>query len=79
MVHLKFALPLGLLTTLSLPAADPPKPKVRAITAFVTIDAKSYPSQIEETVKFLNQVRDAVNAAGYDVAGIPQSQNIRNS
>src|ERR1700756_312014 len=51
-------------------AADTPKPKVRAITGFVTIDAKSYPAQLEETVKFLSQVRDAVKAAGYDVAGI---------
>src|SRR5580704_5700196 len=54
----------------SLRAADPPKPKVRAITGFITIDAKSYPSQIDETVKFLSQVRDAIKAAGYDVAGI---------
>jgi len=51
-------------------AADPPKPKVRAITGFITIDAKSYRSQIDETVKFLSQVRDAIKAAGYDVAGI---------
>ena len=51
-------------------AADQAKPKVRAITGFITIDAKTYPSQIEETVKFLSQVRDAVKAAGYDVAGI---------
>src|SRR5277367_935350 len=60
------------LTTLS--AAEPPKPptkpKIRAITGFITIDAKSYPTQIEEAVKFLSQVRDAVKAAGYDVAGI---------
>jgi uncharacterized protein (UPF0210 family) len=70
MAHLKYALPLGLLTALLLPAAGAPKPKVRAITAFITIDTKSYPAQIEETVKFLNQVRDAVKAAGYDVAGI---------
>jgi uncharacterized protein (UPF0210 family) len=54
----------------SLRAAGAPKPKVRAITGFITIDAKSYPSQIEETVKFLSQVRDAIQAAGYDVAGI---------
>jgi uncharacterized protein len=51
-------------------AAEPAKPKVRAITGFITIDAKSYPAQIEETVAFLSQVRDAVKAAGYDVAGI---------
>jgi hypothetical protein len=70
MAHMKYALALGLFTALLLPAADAPKPKVRAITTFVTIDAKSYPAQIEETVKFLSQVRDAVKAAGYDVAGI---------
>src|ERR1700690_1878172 len=64
---------LILFTSLAPPAlraADAPKPKVRAITGFITIDAKSYPSQIEETVKFLGQVRDAIQAAGYDVAGI---------
>src|SRR5579872_6627573 len=47
-----------------------PKPRIRAITGFVTIDAKSYASQIEETVTFLSKVRDSVKAAGYDVAGI---------
>src|SRR6516165_4754026 len=46
------------------------KPRIRAITGFITIDAKSYASQIQETVTFLSQVRDAVKAAGYDVAGI---------
>jgi uncharacterized protein (UPF0210 family) len=51
-------------------AGDPPKPKVRAITGFITIDAKSYPRQIEEAVTFLSQVRASVQNAGYDVAGI---------
>jgi uncharacterized protein len=46
------------------------KPRVRAITGFITIDAKSYASQIQEAVTFLSQVRDAVKATGYDVAGI---------
>src|SRR5215831_5377374 len=50
--------------------AEPVKPRIRAITGFVTIDAKSYSAQIEETVAFLSKVRDAVKAAGYDVAGI---------
>jgi uncharacterized protein (UPF0210 family) len=59
-----------LLTALALPAAEPVKPKVRAITGFVSIDANSYAAQISDTVKFLNQVRHAVEAAGYDVAGI---------
>src|SRR5437868_9950909 len=51
-------------------AADPVKPRVRAITGFVTLDQKSYASQLEDTVAFLNRVRDAVKAAGYDVAGV---------
>jgi hypothetical protein len=70
MSHLKRALVLGVLAALLLPAAGAPKPKARAITAFITFDAKSYPAQIAETVKFLTQIRDAVKAAGYDVAGI---------
>src|SRR5580698_2965055 len=70
MALLKHMLAVGLSMALLLPAAEAAKPKVRAITGFVTIDAKSYPAQIEETVKFLSQVRDAVKAAGYDVAGI---------
>ena len=51
-------------------AVPAPKPRVRAITGFITVDPKSYPAQIEDTVRFLSQVRDAVKAAGYDVAGI---------
>src|SRR5215469_17001968 len=70
MAHLNRALALGALTALLLHAAEAPKPKVRAITGFITIDAKSYPAQIEQTVMFLSQMRDAVKAVGYDVAGI---------
>ncbi len=69
----RFLSGLILLTSLALTAllaAETPKPKIRAITGFITIDAKSYPSQIQEAVKFLSQVRDALNAAGYDVASI---------
>ena len=46
------------------------KPRIRAITGFITIEPKTYESQIQETVTFLNQVREALKAAGYDVAGI---------
>ena len=66
----KGVLILALLSALSLPAADTRKPKVRAITGFVTIDPKSYPAQLEDAAKFLGRVRDAVKVAGYDVAGI---------
>jgi uncharacterized protein (UPF0210 family) len=51
-------------------ASEPVKPKIRAITGFITIDAKSYPAQIEEAVRFLSQVRDAEKAAGFEVSGI---------
>ncbi len=51
-------------------AADRAKPKVRAVTGFITIDAKSYPSQFEEAAKFLTQVRETIQAAGYEVQGI---------
>ena len=40
MAHLKRAFALTVLLALLLPAADAPKPKIRAITAFITIDAK---------------------------------------
>ncbi len=74
MMHSKRILSaIVLLTSFALPAvraADGSKPKVRAITGFVTIDVKSYPSQIEEAVKFLSRVRDAITAAGYTVQGI---------
>jgi uncharacterized protein (UPF0210 family) len=62
-----------LLTASFLPAlraADRAKPKVRAVTGFITIDAKSYPSQFEEAAKFLIQVRETIQAAGYEVQGI---------
>lgn len=54
----------------ALRAADRAKAKVRAVTGFITIDAKSYPSQFEEAAKFLSQVREAIQAAGYEVQGI---------
>jgi uncharacterized protein len=74
MEHLKrvlFALALAAIAAApAVCATDPVKPKVRAITGFVTIDPKSYRVQIQETVTFLSHVREAVKGAGYDVAGI---------
>lgn len=55
---------------LAMHANQSPKPKIRAITGFITIDAKSYPSQIEQAVTFLNRVRTAIQSAGYEVSGI---------
>jgi uncharacterized protein (UPF0210 family) len=46
------------------------KPKVRAITAFIDIDSKSYPAQLEATAKFLNAARAAYTKAGFEVETI---------
>lgn len=70
MIQLMNTLSLGLVAAMLLPAAGAPKPKIRAITGFITIDAKSYPMQFEDAVKFLSHVRDAMRDAGYEVAGI---------
>jgi uncharacterized protein len=45
-------------------------PKVRAITAFIDIDVKNYASQIEDTVRFLNDARQAYTGAGFEVETI---------
>jgi uncharacterized protein (UPF0210 family) len=46
------------------------RPKVRAITAFINIDPKTYSTEIENTVQFLNGVREAYRSAGFEVEGI---------
>src|ERR1700693_2971166 len=69
----RILLSIMLLGAVSIPARRAPhraKPKVRAVTGFITIDAKSYPSQFEEAAKFLIQVRETIQAAGYEVQGI---------
>src|ERR1017187_6395512 len=47
-----------------------PRPKVRAITAFIDVDAQNYQRQIEDTVKFLSSVREAFRTAGWEVETI---------
>ncbi|HEX3743150.1 MAG TPA: DUF711 family protein [Bryobacteraceae bacterium] len=47
-----------------------PRPKVRAITAFIDVDAQNYTHQIEDAVQFLNAARDAYRSAGWDVETI---------
>ncbi|HLK65376.1 MAG TPA: DUF711 family protein [Bryobacteraceae bacterium] len=46
------------------------RPKVRAITAFVHIDARTYAAEIENTMQFLNGAREAYRAAGFEVEGV---------
>jgi uncharacterized protein (UPF0210 family) len=57
-------------TSSAVRSAETSRPKIRAITGFITIDPKSYRSQIEDSVKFLSQVRVAIQARGYEVSGI---------
>jgi uncharacterized protein len=47
-----------------------PRPKVRAITAFIDVDAQNYTRQIEDATKFLGGVREQYRAAGWEVETI---------
>jgi uncharacterized protein (UPF0210 family) len=55
-----------LLTLASLAIAEE-RPKVRAITAFIRIDAAHYQTQLGDAVKFLNAAREQYKAAGFEV------------
>ena len=46
------------------------RPKVRAITAFINIDPKTYATEIESTMQFLNSAREAYRGAGFEVEGV---------
>src|SRR5260370_40212865 len=46
------------------------RPKVRAITAFINIDAKTYSAEIDDTMKFLNFAREEFRGAGFEVEGV---------
>ena len=62
---------LGLSVLALLGAAQPPKPKIRAITGFITIDAKSYAAQIEEAVTFLSRSQERRRGGGLSSVGHP--------
>jgi len=49
---------------------DKPKPKVRAITAFVRIDQKNFQKQIEDTVVVLHLAESEFKSIGYEVQTI---------
>uniref|UniRef100_Q01SX8 DUF711 domain-containing protein n=1 Tax=Solibacter usitatus (strain Ellin6076) TaxID=234267 RepID=Q01SX8_SOLUE len=46
------------------------KPKVRAITAFIRIDAQHYETQVGEAVTFLKAAREEYKASGFEVETI---------
>jgi uncharacterized protein (UPF0210 family) len=50
--------------------AEPAKPKVRAITAFVALDRARYAERIQDTLKMLRQARQTMEAAGYQVESV---------
>jgi len=45
------------------------RPRIRAVTAFIEIDAGNYASRIAESQKFLAAAKDALNRAGFEGAG----------
>ncbi len=61
---------LALFLALSSFAFAQSRPKVRAITAFIRIDAAHYETQVAEAVKFLNAARDEYKASGFEVETI---------
>src|SRR5580658_1445211 len=58
---------LALLALASLAVAADSRPKVRAVTAFINIDAQHYQAQYEETMRFLDSAREAYRTAGFEV------------
>jgi len=51
-------------------AADPDKPKIRAITAFVNLDRSQYQPQIADAVKMLKYARTVFESRGFEVQTI---------
>jgi len=61
---------LFLLAAASTLLAAESRPKVRAIAAFVKLDASKWEQQVGETVAFLNAAREEYKAAGFEVETI---------
>ena len=52
------------------PPADPDKPKIRAITAFINLDRTQYQPEIEDALKMLKYARTVFESRGYEVQTI---------
>jgi len=61
---------LAILALASLAFGADERPKVRAVTAFIDIDPKTYAAQLDDTMKFLNSAREAFRGAGFEVEGV---------
>jgi uncharacterized protein (UPF0210 family) len=65
-VYLGLACLVSLAALTAAQAADQPKPKVRAITAFVRLDAATYATQISDTLVVLHALQSEFAKAGYE-------------
>src|SRR5215472_412776 len=45
------------------------RPRIRAVTAFIEVDAGNYATKIAEAQKFLAAAKEALNKAGFEGAG----------
>jgi len=61
---------LAIVALASLAWAADSRPKVRAVTAFIDIDATNYQAQYETAMRFLDGAREAYRAAGFEVEGV---------
>ncbi|HKE27383.1 MAG TPA: DUF711 family protein [Bryobacteraceae bacterium] len=61
---------LSLLVLAATAFAADSRPKVRAITAFINLDAHQYQTQIVDTMRFLDGARETFRAAGFEVEGV---------
>jgi hypothetical protein len=62
-------LPALLLLAPALFAAED-RPPIRAVTAFIELDKTNYVTHIETAAKFLATAKSALNAVGFEGAGI---------
>jgi uncharacterized protein (UPF0210 family) len=60
---------LSLVIWTALACSAQTRPRIRAVTAFIEIDANNYAAKVEEAQKFLARAREALNAAGFEGAG----------
>jgi uncharacterized protein (UPF0210 family) len=58
------------LASLALAADTTSRPKIRAITGFVDIDAKNYAAELKDTFAFLDRARKAYESAGWVVSSV---------
>jgi uncharacterized protein (UPF0210 family) len=70
MKRLIVAATLALSCSLAAQTPDPTKPKVRAITAFVRLDAKNYQHQLADALTVLHKTEAEFKSQGYEVETI---------